>query len=67
MALPTADEMLDNAEQCLLDAFRNLGDAQDWLRSDWRPVGSSLTRAQAERKHRLATAAIGAKYAINQR
>jgi hypothetical protein len=63
--LPTADEMLDAAEHALREANRALGDAADWLRSDWRPVGSSLTADQAARRIQLRAAISGAKEAIN--
>jgi len=36
--------MLQRAEAELSRAYRALGDAADWLRSDWHPIGSSLTR-----------------------
>jgi hypothetical protein len=49
--LPTADEMLARADAELSVAYKALGDAADWLRSDWRPVGSSLTKRQAGPAH----------------
>ena len=64
--LPTADEMLARAEQAMTDAYGRLGDAADWLRSDWRPVGSTLTDAQAARRSAMFTAIETAKAAINQ-
>jgi hypothetical protein len=44
--LPTADEMIRRAVDDLDKAYRALGDASDWLRSDWRPLGSALTDRQ---------------------
>jgi hypothetical protein len=64
--LPTPDEMLAAAERELDKAYRALGDAADWLRSDWRPVGSSLTSEQAKRRTRMQAEISTAKYAINQ-
>jgi hypothetical protein len=40
--------------------------ALGWLRSDWRPVGSPLTDAQAARRRAMFTAIETAKAAINQ-
>jgi hypothetical protein len=65
-SLPTPDEMLAAAEHELDKAYRSLGDAADWLRSDWRPVGSSLTTVQARRRERLQLGIAKAKTAINQ-
>lgn len=45
--LPTADEMIWRAVDDLDRAYKALGDASDWLRSDWRPLGSALTDRQA--------------------
>lgn len=66
MSLPTADEMLANAEAELTRALAALGDAADWLRSDWRPVGSPLNREQATRRQRMMSKIEAAKRAINQ-
>jgi hypothetical protein len=46
-------------------AYRALGDAADWLRSDWRPLGSPLTTAQAARRTAMFAATETAKAAIN--
>jgi hypothetical protein len=48
------------------DLSASVGDATDWLRSDWRPVGSPLTNAQAARRNAMFTAIKTAKAAINQ-
>jgi hypothetical protein len=64
--LPTADEMLARAEQAMTDAYGRLGDAADWLRSDWRPVGSPLTDAQAARRSAMFAAIETAKATINR-
>jgi hypothetical protein len=42
--------MLQRAEAELDRAYRALGDAADWLRSDRHPVSSPLTDAQAARR-----------------
>jgi hypothetical protein len=64
--LPTPDEMLAAAQRELGIAYTALGDAADWLRSDWRPVGSALTAEQAERRTRMRKAIETAKNAINE-
>jgi hypothetical protein len=64
--LPTPDEMLAAAERELTNALRALGDASDWLRSDWSPVGSSLTKEQARRRTRMARGIAAAKAAIDR-
>lgn len=51
--LPTADEMLDRAAAELKAALARVEEAADWLRSDWRPLGSPLTREQAARRHAI--------------
>ncbi|RZU46523.1 hypothetical protein EV385_6597 [Krasilnikovia cinnamomea] len=66
MPLPTRDQMIGNALQEINRAYAALGDAADWLRSDWQPAGSSLTDAQAETRDRLQTAITEAKAAINR-
>lgn len=65
-ALPNVEEMFDNARRCLDDAHRALGDAQDWLRPDWQPVGTPLTDAQAEHRTRMIREIAAAKEAINR-
>jgi hypothetical protein len=65
-SLPTPDEMLAAAERELDKAYRALSDAADWLRSDWRPVGSSLTTEQAKKRQRMQAGITKAKSAINQ-
>lgn len=47
-SLPTRDEMIRNALASLQEARRALSNARDWLASDWRPLGSELTPAQAD-------------------
>jgi hypothetical protein len=64
--LPTADEMLAQANAELSVAYKALGDAADWLRSDWRPVGSSLSKRQADRRTAMRKAIVAAKDAINE-
>jgi hypothetical protein len=64
--LPTVEEMFQRVEACLTEAYWALGDAQDWLRSDWRPVGASLTDGQAEDRLRMRSEIGVAKEAINR-
>jgi hypothetical protein len=64
--LPTADEMLDNAARELDNARNALSEVRDWLNSSWRPVGSSLTDAQADRRRRMSKAASEAKAIIDR-
>lgn len=40
--LPTRAEMFANAIDALNESRSKLGDARDWLNSDWTPDGSSL-------------------------
>jgi len=57
---------LPSFEEIRSQAYRQLGDAADWLRSDWSPLGSELTDAQAEGR-REALRLIGqAKAALNR-
>jgi hypothetical protein len=63
--LPSADEMLLQANAKLGEAYAALGDAADWLRSDWAPVGSALTSDQARRRAAMRQAITAAKNAIN--
>ena len=64
--LPTRTEMLARAEAELDRAYVALSDSADWLRSDWTPVGSSLSDGQAERRTRMREAITTAKAAINR-
>lgn len=63
--LPSADEMLLQANAKLGEAYAALSDAADWLRSDWAPVGSPLTADQARRRGAMRQAVAVAKDAIN--
>lgn len=47
MPLPTRAEMFAHALEALEHASCSLSDARDWLKSDWRPAGSSLSDAGA--------------------
>lgn len=58
--------MFDNAVKLLDQAYQALGDAANWLRSDWTPVGSPLTDAQATCRSRMFDEIDKAKAAINQ-
>lgn len=64
--LPTREEMLANAAAALDKADSALTDALDWLRSDWQPVGSSLTGQQARDRRRMQREIGTAKNAINR-
>lgn len=64
--LPTAAEILSNAEDQIVAAYRALDAAADWLRSDWRPLGSSLTAEQAAARLAMREAITEAKTAINR-
>lgn len=64
-ALPTPEEMLAAAQRELTAAYRALGDAADWLRSDW-PPGTVMTDEQAERRTRMFHEIGEAKAAINR-
>lgn len=59
-------DMFLNALAELDTAYRALGDAQDWLRSDWRPAGTSLTDAQGDARSVMQDAIADAKTAINR-
>lgn len=65
-ALPTRREMFLEAHDELSGAYTSLGDAADWLRSDWRPAGSSLTTVQGEARTAMLNAIGEAKAAINR-
>lgn len=56
--LPTFDEMRSNA-------FALLGDAEDELRSDWRP-GTGPNDAQAEAIQKARRAIVQAKAALDE-
>jgi len=63
--LPTRELMFANAVELLDQAYRALGDAADLLRSDWTPIDSPLTPAQAARRTRRFEQIDKAKAAIN--
>lgn len=65
-SLPTRREIFLEATDELSGAYRALGDAADWLRSDWQPVGSSLTDVQGEARTAMFDAIGEAKAAINR-
>ena len=64
--LPTFDQILGHAMSALDEAYRAIGDAQDWLRSDWSPVGSSLTDEQANARMGLQSGLAAVKREINR-
>ncbi len=63
--LPTREEMFLGASGELQVAYKALGDASDWLRSDWRPLGSRLVAVQVEAKSTVFAQIDAAKRAIN--
>jgi hypothetical protein len=65
-ALPTREEMFLRALDELSVAYKALGDAADWLRSDWTPAGSSLTDAQGVARSSMFDSIGKAKAAINE-
>jgi hypothetical protein len=64
--LPPFDQILGHALSALDEAYRAVGDAQDWLRSDWSPVGSSLTDEQARARVSLQSGLAVVKREINR-
>jgi hypothetical protein len=64
--LPTAEDIFIAADQELSKAYRALGDAADWLRSDWQPLGSALSNEQTRRRSAIWKAIDIAKSAINE-
>jgi len=64
--LPTREGMFFHAGFELDVAYRGLGDAADWLRSDWQPIGSALTEAQSAARSAMFEAIGEAKEAINR-
>lgn len=64
--LPTRKGMFVRAKFELDVAYQALGDAADWLRSDWHPVGSSLTANQAAARTAMFDAIGKAKSAVNE-
>lgn len=61
--LPTPAEIIANANAELTTAYRALGDARDWLLSDW---DVQPTAEQAETIRRMRSAISNAKVAINE-
>lgn len=51
--LPTWNEILGQARDSLDIARNAASDAASWMRSDWRPVGSSLTDEAADARTEL--------------
>lgn len=45
--LPTWSEIKDHALHHLDAARNDMSEVRDWLRSDWRPVGTPLSAADA--------------------
>lgn len=46
--LPTWNEIVGNTRESLNKSRNAASEARDWIMSDWRPVGSSLTDDAAE-------------------
>lgn len=64
--LPTWSEIESHA-LTHLDAARNeMSEVRDWLRSDWRPLGSPLTEAAARRRTEVLRIAAQVKNMIDQ-
>jgi hypothetical protein len=53
MPLPTREQLLANAAAELRTALDAVEQAAAWLRSDWTPIGASLTSQQAQQRQRL--------------
>lgn len=66
MPLPTREEIFLKALGELDVAYRALGDAQDWLRSDWQPAGACLTNIQGDARVAMQDAIAAAKTAMNR-
>ena len=64
--LPTREEMFARALADLDRAYAALGDAADWLRSDWRPLGSGLSGVQSHSRSEMFEDIGDAKRLINQ-
>jgi hypothetical protein len=62
--LPTAAQMLANADEHLSRAMSELDQAVAWANSDWQPVGSVLTGEQAEHRTAIYRAVRRAKAEI---
>jgi hypothetical protein len=65
-ALPTREEIFQRAWSELDKASNALYEAGAWLRSDWTPVGSPLTTAQARARRSMQTAMATARRAIDR-
>ena len=66
MPLPTREQLLANAAAELASALAALEEAAAWLRSDWTPVGASLTSEQAQMRLRMHRAIAAAKPVLRQ-
>lgn len=64
--LPTVAEMLGHTLDELDNARNGLSEAASWLRSDWRPVGSSLTAAESAARSAVFDEIGTAKAAIDR-
>jgi flagellar biosynthesis regulator FlaF len=64
MFLPTRQQLLDNAAAELRTALEAVEQAAAWLRSDWTPVGASLTAEQAQLRQHLRQAIAEATPAL---
>jgi hypothetical protein len=65
MTTITPAAMFAAAQRSLDQAYQALGDAADWLRSDW-PPGAVLTDEQADHRDRMFEQIGAAKAAINR-
>jgi signal transduction histidine kinase len=66
MPLPTREQLLANAAAELRTALNALDQAAAWLRSDWTPIGASLTAEQAQTRRRLHQAIAEAQPVLSQ-
>ena len=64
--LPTKQEMFRRALMCVDEAYASLGDASDWLRSDWRPLGSALSDEQGHARSAVFDQIGQAKNQLNE-
>jgi hypothetical protein len=64
--LPTRATMFTNCAEALDEAGVALSNARDWLRSDWTPVGSSLTDTAADARVSVLRAITDAKTLLDE-
>ena len=62
--LPTRTDIFVNTRDALNSASAALSEARDWIRSDWSPIGSSLTTEAANARTSTLCAVGDAKAVI---